>query len=145
MQTWRLLSRLLLTTLIVVSIKSHLKSACLPPRDRHLPLGCVGSPAACRSPAPDTPRWTRNPTFQTCLQAAHPTPPPPPATGRSAQLPSKTVPWESRCMTFWPDKVIMLGKVFTRKGFYCCGSDITAMLISVLLTSHNCHLTLTTA
>lgn len=62
----------------------------------------------------------------------------------SALLPCKTILWESHCMTFWPkNKAISLGTVLTRRLFYCGGSDITAMLFSVLLTSHDCHLTLT--
>lgn len=131
-----------------VSIKNPFKPACLASPGQT--LGCADSPAACQSPAPDTHSWTSNPLLPTCLQAAHPTSLPSPATGSSAQLPSKNSLWESHCMTFWPKyKAIRLGKVLPRRLFYCCGPDITglikAMLLPVLLTNHDCHLTLTAA
>lgn len=98
-----------------VSIKSHLKSTCLSSLDRHLPLG-MWAALLLASPAPTIPWWTSNPHSEPAFR--QPTRLPCLHQQQAVQLPSKTILWKSHCATFCPEsKVIMLGKVFTRKVF----------------------------
>lgn len=145
-RTWKksrcLYSQLPLTTLIMSPSRIPQSQAALPPQNRHWGVQTALLPVSLQLLTP----FHGQATPAASLPPSSPPNVPASATSSSAQLPSKTILWESHCMTFWlKNKAIRLGKVLTRRLFYCCGSDITAMLLSVLLTSHECHLTLTGA